>query len=185
MSQLLEWSPLLVFFLSFKLLGIYWATALLMVTCVVVVLAHRLTSGRYKTMQVVTAGVALVLGAATLILHDERFIQWKPTILLGAAALAFLGSALLGRQPLARRMLESVFSEPLDISRKGWLAINAAWGCWFALLAAVNLYVARTFAPGVWVNFKVFGITAAMLAFMIPQVLWLSGRTRVAQPERS
>ena len=185
MSQLLEWSPLIVFFLGFKLLGIYWATGLLMATCVLVAGVHRLTTGRYKTMQVVTAGVALALGTATLVLHDERFIQWKPTLLLGAAAVAFFVSALFGRQPLAQRMLESVFDEPLEIPRTRWLAINTAWGCWFVLLAVANLYVARTFAPGVWVNFKVFGITAAMLVFMIPQVLWLSGKARVAQPGRS
>jgi hypothetical protein len=30
----------------------------------------------------------------------------------------------------------------------------------------------------------VFGITIAMLVFMIPQVIWLNGKTRAAQPER-
>ena len=33
MNQLLEWSPLIVFFLVFKLFGIYWATGALMVAC--------------------------------------------------------------------------------------------------------------------------------------------------------
>ena len=54
-----------------------------------------------------------MLGTATLLLHDKRFIQWKPTVLLALTAVAFLGSAVIGRQPLARRMLEGVFSEPL------------------------------------------------------------------------
>jgi intracellular septation protein A len=58
-------------------------------------------------MHVITAVVVLVLGTATLLLHDKRFIQWKPTVLLGLTALAFLGSSVVGRQPLARRMLEA------------------------------------------------------------------------------
>jgi intracellular septation protein len=185
MNQLLEWSPLVVFFVVFKLCGIYWATASLMFTCVALMSIHRLRTGSFKTMHVVTAGVVLILGTATLLLHDKRFIQWKPTVLLGVAAVAFLGSTVIGRQPLARRMLEGVFSEPLDLSRHAWVLINSAWAVWFAVLAAANIYIARNFAESVWVNFKVFGISVAMLIFMIPQVIWLNGKTRTAQAERS
>jgi intracellular septation protein len=81
-------------------------------------------------------------------------------------------------------MLESVFSEPLDLSRHMWSVLNLAWTAWFAVLAVANIYIARNFAESVWVNFKVFGITIAMLVFMIPQVIWLNGKTRAAQPER-
>ncbi len=125
MQQLLEWSPLIVFFLVFKLFGIYWATGSLMLMCTVVLLAHRWRAGRFKTMHIITVVVALVLGTATLLLHDKRFIQWKPTVLLGLTAAAFLGSTAIGKQPLARRMLEGVFNEPLDISRASWLVINS------------------------------------------------------------
>src|ERR1700704_5035518 len=102
MNQLLEWSPLVIFFVVFKLYGIYWATASLMVTCTGLMIAHRMRTGRFKTMHVATACVVLVLGTATLLLHDKRFIQWKPTVLLGLAAAAFLGSSVIGKKPLAR-----------------------------------------------------------------------------------
>lgn len=183
MLQLLEWSPLIVFFVGFKLLGIYWATAALMAACLLLLVVHRMQTGKFKTMHIVTAAVAVVLGSATLLLHDARFIQWKPTMLLGFAAVAFLGSMVIGKQPLARRMLESVFPEPLEVSTRSWLLLNACWVLWFALLAAANIYIARHFAESVWVNFKVFGITAAMLIFMIPQVLWLSSKTKAASTE--
>lgn len=183
MNQLLEWSPLIVFFVVFKLWGIYWATGSLMVACVALMFIHRAQTGSFKTMHVVTAGVALLLGTATLLLHDQRFIQWKPTVLLGMAAVAFLGSQVIGRQPLARRMLEGVFSEPLCLSRHAWAVVNTAWAVWFAALAAVNVYIAQNFAESVWVNFKVFGITAAMLVFMVPQVIWLNGKTLPVPPE--
>jgi intracellular septation protein len=181
MNQLLEWSPLVVFFVVFKIYGIYWATASLMVTTVALMSAHKLSTGRYKKMHIVTVVVVLLLGSATLLLHDKRFIQWKPTVLLGFAAAAFLVSTFFGRRPLARRMLEAVFSEPLDLSRRSWVLLNLAWTAWFAVLAVANIYIARNYAESVWVNFKVFGITVAMLMFMVPQVLWLNGKTRPAQ----
>src|SRR3984957_14486717 len=100
MNQLLEWLPLIVFFLGFKLLGIYLATAALMTACVLQMVVHRLVSGKFKTMHVITVVVVLLLGSATLLLHDRRFIQWKPTVLLGLAAVAFLGSMFIGKEPL-------------------------------------------------------------------------------------
>jgi intracellular septation protein len=178
MMQLLELSPLIVFFLVFKLYDIYWATAALMLVCFLVMIVHRWRTGRFKPIHVVTVAVLAVLGTATLLLHDKRFIQWKPTILLALTAAAFLGSGAIGKEPLARRMLEGVFEEPLAISRPTWTLINLAWVGWFALLAIANIYIARNFPDNVWVNFKVFGISAAMLVFMIPQVIWLHGKTK-------
>ncbi len=183
MTQLLEWAPLIVFFAAYKLLGIYWATGALMVICVIVMFAHRWHAGRYKPMHVVTAAVAIALGSATLLLHDKRFIEWKPTVLLGIAAVVFLTSAFIGKQPLAQRMLEGVFSEPLDLSLAAWRRINALWAAWFALLAAANIYIAHNFAESVWVNFKVFGISVAMMIFLIPQVVWLNGKIKTVQTE--
>lgn len=183
MNQVLEWSPLIVFFVVFELFGIYWATAALMLICTVVMLAHRMRTGRFKTMHVITAAVVVVLGTATLMLHDKRFIQWKPTVLLALTAAAFLGSLGFGRQPLARRLLEGVFNEPLEVPPRTWVLINLAWVGWFLALAAANIYVAQNFPEGVWVKFKVFGITAAMLLFMIPQVFWLNGKVKPAQSD--
>jgi len=183
MNQLLEWSPLIVFFVMFKIFGIYWATGALMLACVAQLLVHRLQTGKFKTMHLITTLLVLVLGTATLALHDKRFIQWKPTALLGIAAITFLGSAVIGKQPLAQRVLEGVFNEPLQVSRQTWLLINSLWAAWFAALAGANIYIAQNYAESIWVNFKVFGITAAMMLFMIPQVLWLSGKTKTVQPE--
>ncbi|HMK84445.1 MAG TPA: inner membrane-spanning protein YciB [Steroidobacteraceae bacterium] len=183
MTQLLEWLPLAIFLVVFKTVDIYWATAALMLACTLTMLVHRLRTGRFKPMHVITVAVLLVLGSATLLLHDKRFIQWKPTVLLALTAFAFLASTVLGKQPLARRMLEAVFNEPLEISPHTWMLINLLWVGWFTMLAAANIYVAHNFAEGVWVNFKVFGISAAMLVFMIPQVVWLHGKTKPAPPD--
>jgi intracellular septation protein len=167
MNQLLELSPLIVFLVAFEVLGIYWATAGLMAACVLLLLIHRLRTGKFKTMHIITTAVVLILGSATLLLHDVRFIQWKPTVLLGLTAAAFLGSMFVGKQPLA-------------VSSRTWLAINCLWAAWFALLAVINIYVARNFTESTWVHFKVYGITPATMVFMFPQVLWLSSKVKPA-----
>ncbi len=180
MTQLLELSPLILFLIAYKLWGIYAATGTLMAACVALLIVHRLRTGEFKTMHLVTAGVVVSLGSLTLLLHDARFIQWKPTVLMGLAAGAFLISMVVGKQPLVRRMFEGVFPEPLEVSLRAWMLINALWVIWFGALAALNIYIARNFAESTWVNFKVYGITPATMLFMIPQVLWLSGKTKPA-----
>ena len=67
MNQLLELSPLIVFFAMFEWKDIYWATAALMIACVLLLVVHRLRTGKFKTMHVITAVVVLILGAATQI----------------------------------------------------------------------------------------------------------------------
>ena len=133
-----------------------------MLACVLQLVVHRLRTGKFKTMHVVTVAVVLLLGSATLLLHDHRFIQWKPTVLLGLAAAAFLGSMFIGKQPLARRMLEAGVQRTLGRSPpRAWLVINSLWVAWFGLLAAAESSTWRGTLPrALWVNFKVFGITA-------------------------
>jgi intracellular septation protein len=177
MNQLLEWLPLIVFFVTFEVRDIYWATAALMIACVLQLVVHRLRAGTFKTMHVITTCVVLVLGTATLLLHDQRFIQWKLTVLLGLTSAVFVGSMLIGKQPLVRRLLEAAFPEPLAVSTRAWLLINSLWAAWFAAFAILNLYVAKNFAVGLWVKFKVFGFPAATMLFMLPQVFWLASKT--------
>lgn len=180
MNALLEWLPLAIFFAVFKAFGIYPATAALMIACLALLLAHRWRTGKVKPMHAVTAVTALVLGTATLAFHDERFIEWKPTVLLGIAAIAFFASARFARQPLARRLLESAFTEELAVEPRLWRRINWLWAVWFALLAAANLYVAGHYPDAVWVDFKVFGLSIATFLFLIPQVFWLASRAKPA-----
>lgn len=188
MLQVLEWSPLIVFFAAFELRDIYWATGALMVACVLQLLLHRAYTGKFKTMHIVTVCVVLVLGAATLLLHDQRFIQWKLTVLLGLTSAVFLGSMVIGKQPLVRRILEAAFPEPLQVPARSWQTLNLLWAGWFAAFAVANLYVAKHFDVSLWVKFKVFGFPAATMIFMLPQVFWLAGKappesTASAKPE--
>ncbi|MDE2304925.1 MAG: septation protein IspZ [Gammaproteobacteria bacterium] len=176
MNQLLEWLPLLLFFAVFKLRGIYFATGALMAALAAQALLYRLRNGHFKKVHLITTAVALVLGGLTLGLRDQRFIEWKPTVLLGLAAAAFLGSTWVGRRPLARAMFEGAFPDGLAVSARAWRALNALWAAWFALLAAANVYVAQHYPASVWVDFKVFGVSIATFAFMLPQAFWLASR---------
>jgi intracellular septation protein len=185
MTTLLELAPLAAFFIAYQLKGLYVATAVLMVASLVLLFAHRALHGNYKNVHVVTAVLVLVLGSATLLLHDKRFIQWKPTVLFGLFAAALLISGLVGQRPLIQRMFTAMVPEGITLSARGWHGLNLLWAAWFALVAAANLYVARVYSEQVWVNFHTYGVSLATLVFMLPQVFWLASKTSSADAGQS
>lgn len=118
----------------------------------------------------VSLAIITLFGGATIYFHNETFIKWKPTVLywcFGAALL--VGQAMFGKN-LIRLMMEKQISLPDPV----WLRLNLAWAAFFGVMGVVNLYVAYTFSTAFWVNFKLFGFTGLMLAFIVAQSLFLS-----------
>ncbi len=112
----------------------------------------------------------MVFGGATLLLHDETFIKWKPTVLYWLFAVILLGADLLFRKNLIRAMMEKQLTLPAPV----WRNLNLSWAAFFVVMGAANLYVAFRFPTETWVNFKLFGGTGLMLVFILGQGLLLS-----------
>ncbi len=114
--------------------------------------------------------IIVVMGGATLLLHDPIFIKWKPTILYWAFAAVLLGAPLLAGRNLIRAMMQHQMTLPEPV----WTGLNLSWVLFFFLMGGLNLYVAYTFSESTWVNFKLFGGMGLMLVFVLLQGLVLS-----------
>lgn len=177
MQLLIDFFPLIAFFASFKLGGIYVATAVLIAASALQIGVHWWRTRTVKTLHWVTALLVLALGSATLLFRDARFIQWKPSALMWLLSAAFLLSHFIGAKPLSQRFLETALAGHLaPVGAQVWSRINLAWVLFFALVGGLNLYVAREFSMAAWVNFKVFGVSILLILFMLPQVFWLAAR---------
>lgn len=170
MKLLVDFFPVLLFYIAYKLADIYVATIVAIVTSVIQVTAYRLIKKRFETMHLVTLGLIVLFGGATLLLHDELFIKWKPTIINWLFGLAFLGSQYIGKQPLVQRMMSTVVAMPAA----HWRRLNLAWGLFFMALGATNLYVLYSFDTETWVNFKLFGMIGLTIGFVIIQSLYIA-----------
>jgi intracellular septation protein len=175
MSALLEFSPLLAFIVAYYLRGIYAATATLMVAMVLLLAVDFAMTRRVPRMHLLSAALVLAFGTATLLLHDAQFIQWKPTIFMWLLATAFLVSAFVGKAPLVERFLGAAAGDK-GLPRATWLWLNGAWVVFYGLAGLANILVARNLSERAWVNFKVIGLTAATLLFVLAQALWLARR---------
>jgi intracellular septation protein len=177
MQPLFDLAPLLAFLLAYYLGGIYVATSVLMAAMVALVLLDLLRQRRVSPMHLISTALVLALGTATLILRDPRFLKWKPTIFLWVIALASIGSTWIGSVPLAQRLLAPMINGSQALPRTMWLRLNWIWALFYGLLGTLNLWVAYSVSERAWVNFKVFGLTAAFFVFAMAQALWLSART--------
>src|SRR5205814_5159330 len=80
MQSLLELFPLIAFFVAYSVGGIYAATAVLMGSMALLLLVDYVRTRKIPTMHAISTVLVFLFGAATLILHNQRFIQWKPTV---------------------------------------------------------------------------------------------------------
>lgn len=125
---------------------------------------------RVDPMLWVSLAIIVFFGGATIWFHNETFIKWKPTVLYWCFAVALLGSRLLLGKNLIRAAMEKQIALPEAI----WRRVNLAWVAFFALMGALNLYIAFNYPTAVWVDFKLFGGMGLMFAFVIGQSLLLS-----------
>ncbi|MDA8128617.1 MAG: septation protein A [Betaproteobacteria bacterium] len=149
--------------------GIYLATLVAIVASIGQIAWVKLRGRHTDTMMWVSLGIIILFGGATLWLHDETFIKWKPTVLYWMFAAIIFGSALFDRN-----VIKSLMKEQMELPDSAWGRLNASWGGFFALMGVANLVVAFNFSTDAWVNFKLFGSLGLMLVFVIGQSMMLT-----------
>jgi intracellular septation protein len=170
MAALLEFLPILAFFIALKLSDVMVATAVAVVATLVVTLHQRVTKGRVAPMTLLSAGLMVIFGGLTLALDDERFVKLKPTILFGLFALGLLASRFIGAQPAAARLLGTLFEAPLAV----WRRVNDGLTVHMSALAALNLWVAENFDTDTWATFKLIGLLVLNFLGLLGAVAYLS-----------
>jgi len=173
----LEFGPLVLFFLVFSRFrdhvvsfggreysGFILATLVFIPVLVASTLLLWRLTGRLAPMQIATLVLVLVFGGLSLWFNDPRFFKMKPTMiyLLFAAALAI--GALRGKS-----WLQLVMDETLPMTSEGWRILTWRFIAFFLALALANEVIWRTLSEQAWVNFKTFGLPAALFAFFIAQ----------------
>ena len=169
MKFLFDLFPVILFFVAYKLANIYVATGVAIAATFAQVGWLRLRRRRVDPMLWASLGIIVVFGGATLLLRDETFIKWKPTVLYWLFALVLAGSAVFFRKNLMQLMLRAQVVLPDAV----WSRLNWSWAGFFAFMGAANLYVAYSFSTDAWVNFKLFGGVGLMLLFVVAQALYL------------
>ncbi|MBK8162343.1 MAG: septation protein A [Gammaproteobacteria bacterium] len=171
MKLLFDFFPVLLFFAAYKLTGddIYIATAVAIAATFIQSAIFWLRHRRLEKMHMITLVLLVVFGGATLLLQDEVYIKWKPTVLNWLFGLVFIGSHFIGERPVIQRLMSQAVTLPQDV----WYRLNLVWSLFFIAVGFINLYVVYNFDTETWVNFKLFGIIGLTLVFIIAQSFYI------------
>ena len=172
MQILLDFFPVIAFFVAYKLADIYVATGVIIAAVVIQVGIQWFRHRKVSPMTLISGALVLVFGTITLLVHDKTFIQWKPTVLNWLFGAGFLVSQFFGEQPVIQRLMGA----NLALERPVWIKLNMMWVAFFFAMGALNLYVAFSFDESTWVNFKLFGMLGLTMVFALLQGVWLSSK---------
>jgi len=169
LKLLIEFFPVVLFFTAYKFSDIYLATEVLIAACVVQIVLLRLLGLAVENSHKITLVLVVLFGGATLLLHDEQFIKWKPTVINWLFAAGFAGSHWIGDKPILARMLNG----QVDLSDAVLRQLSWAWVGFFVVMGAANLFVMSHYDTNTWVNFKMFGLLGMTVVFIVLQSAWI------------
>jgi intracellular septation protein len=170
MKLLFDLFPVILFFIAFKFSDIYVATAVAIAATFLQIGWLKWRRRKVETMMWASLAIIVVFGGATLALHDETFIKWKPTVLYWLFGAVIAGAELLFHKNLIRALL----GEQVRLPDGAWTRLAWSWVGFFTIMGAANLYVAYNFSTDAWVNFKLFGGMGLMLLFVVAQAVFLA-----------
>ena len=170
MKALFELLVVILFFITYVFTkNIVLATAVALVAGVIQAAFIWIKYKKLQTMQWVSLLLIVIFGGATIVFKDAHFIMWKPSILFWLLAVALLASQLLGKNAL-----QATMGKEITLPDAVWRKLTFAWVLFLAMMGVLNLWVAYRFTEAQWVNYKLFGSTGLLIAFVLVQTAYLS-----------
>ena len=144
---IIDLGPLLLFVLAYVISkSPFVATGVFMLAMVAAMVFAKIKLGSIPLLLIFSGVMVLIFGGLTIMLHDQKFIQIKPSIYYATvAAILFYGG--YAKRPFLKHALGDVYPE---LSERGWhiLGRNFAW--LFLGLACLNEYIRAEYSFAQW-----------------------------------
>jgi len=169
MKALLDFIPLIAFFIAARHSGILAAAGALLVATIIVYAIHFVRQkGKFDKQQWVVLLLTILFCGGTLLLRDDIYLRWKSPIINGIFAFTLFVSAAINK-PLMQLAMKEVFTLTLS----GWKKLTVVWALFFAFMAILHYITAFMMSDEAWINFKTYGWIPIMLVFIVVQFMVL------------
>lgn len=165
MKGILEFIPLLVFFIAFKKFGIITATVILTITTIASVAILYLKTKKISMPLLISTITVCVFGFLTWFFANPTFIKMKPTIVN-----LIFATILLSGYFFKKAFIKHLFAGAINLSNDAWLVLTVRFALFFIFMALMNEIVWRNYSEELWVNMKVFASMPISIAFTISQM---------------
>lgn len=167
LSLLLDFGPLLAFFLVYKFGGgIIAGTAAFMLAITMAVILSKVKLGKVSPMLWLSAVLVVGFGGLTIYFHDQRFIQIKPTVIYAFFALMLFGGLFKGK-PLLKYLLQAAYD---GLSEEGWMKLSRNWALFFLFMALLNEAMRAFLTFDTWLTLKVWAVTGLSFLFALVNI---------------
>ena len=136
MKFLLDFGPIVLFFIVYKYYGLYAAIYAMIASTFVQIMYSRVTTGKFVTSQVLTFALLVVFGGISIVLRDPAFVMWKVSVLYVIFAAVLIGSNYIGSKTLLERMM----GKELQLPRNTWVNLTWFWSLGFIIIAIINAF---------------------------------------------
>ena len=140
MKFLLDFGPIVLFFIVYKYYGLYAAIYAMIASTFVQIMYSRVTTGKFVTSQVLTFALLVVFGGISIVLRDPAFVMWKVSVLYVIFAAVLIGSNYIGSKTLLERMM----GKELQLPRNTWVNLTWFWSLGFIIIAIINAFFVKT-----------------------------------------
>ncbi|OOF56042.1 septation protein A [Rodentibacter myodis] len=154
MKQLLEFIPLILFFITYKLGGVRDAAIVLVIATIVQMIVLKWKYGTIEKQQKIMAGSVVFFGLLTAYFNELRYLQWKVTIINALFAIVLLVAQFQFKTPLIKKLL----GKEITLPEKAWHTLNLGWAIFFLICMLVNIYISHNMSEEAWIDFKSFGL---------------------------
>ena len=154
MKQLLEFIPLVLFFITYKMFGVREAAIVLVIATIIQMVVLKLKYGMIEKQQKIMAIAVVFFGLLTAYFNEIKYLQWKVTIINALFAIVLLVAQFQFNMPLVKKLLGKEIQLPDNV----WNKLNLGWAGFFILCMLVNIYISQNMSEDAWVDFKSFGL---------------------------
>ena len=172
--KIIEFLPVIIFFVSYKMTSnLILATALIVGSCVVATIIEVIITKKISRMQVFLVFAVLIFGIPTILLKDPSIIKWKVTVVNMILATAiFFFQFILKKNPFAL-----LLGKELPLPDKAFATLSIYWMVFFFFSGLLNIVIAfylpdlfgvtREYAEELWVDYKTFGNSIINVVFAL------------------
>ncbi len=161
LSFLIEFGPIIAFFIGTEVFSIFIGTFLLVAGTVFAFAYSLYVEGRVPAFSIVSSLLVLIFGTITLYFKDPFWLVVEYTAYNG-----IFGAALLIGLIWQRCFLKPLFQSMFHITDRAWVLLSARWSFFFLLTAVLNQVIWGIYGEHAWVYFRVLaGIGLAIFGF--------------------
>lgn len=169
MKQLLNFIPLIFFFVFLMMYDIFAGVKALMISATVAFVVSWLIYKKIEKVELFSYLMIMIFGGLTLYLHNEDFIKWKVTLINFLFAIVLLISQVFFKKNLIQKLL----GKEIQLETAAWNKLNILWAFFFIFCGIISLYVTYNMSTEFFGVFKTFILPGASLLLALVSGIYI------------